>query len=402
MLSRLALVEQVEREEPVIGNSLPNRYPEQSHRLPRDMKRHTTLPPAKRKPQQLTHPLPPPGDPSPAARARSNPGAFSELAASIANAPTLDHIVGMEPTQPHVLHAQPKWMLRKPHDRFHAPSRALIRSTMARERLRDLASHWCERSEVLRHPMARNAMQRLIELVSMPASKGIPVQDIREVLNTLSAVLDRDSPGIQTQAPVPLETSVGNDPPMDRLPDLSAIASEYLDSEDPQEGEDLRGLARTLQGALINPKSQLDLGRFDAEVVDEFEEVEGMEIFLHARVPMKPPLEKLLLSSGLDMLPAFLRQIPTLNVLVVPDYDSASIDLTGMPALHTVYFSGEVPELQTVFIPQGQTIRVMDDEGHEITLTSTPGDAAPANDNAEGSHPTAAATVADDTNPIDR
>lgn len=369
------------------------------------MKRQSLLP-ATRLPQQVTRQqLPPPDNPSAKVSELSDPSIFTDLAASIADAPTINQVAGMHPSQPRVLHAQSRVFLEMPHSPFHKPKAALVNSTMARERLRELAMHWCHRTEVLRHPHARDAMQLLLRLVALPAEKGMLVHELQRALNTLSAILDPNSPVVRVgveESLVPQDTLADNVDQTTGPPDLSAIVSDYLESEDPKAGVGLRGLARMLQDEFDNPNKQLDFGKFDATVVDDFEEAGGMEAFLQARVPMNPPLEQLTLSSDLNLLPAFLRQIPTLNELVLPDYDSATIDLSGMAALRTVCFSGEVPELETVVIPHGQTIRLENAEGAEITPVDTPAnviDTNDTNDTNETLETAGAAAVVDPTDP---
>lgn len=314
--------------------------------------------PAPHKPaQQPTQRLQPPGATSQAALERTDPRRFTELAVSIAHAPD-DHVVGMDPLRPRTLHTQPRAALRAPHDRFHPPPRALVHRTVAHERLLNLVGHWSERIEVLRHPQAREAMALLMRLLIPAPARGIPVQALRKALNTLSVALDPDSVLPTLAQPVPANA----------VPDLSGLVSAFLGSGDEALRPNLRAVAGLLQDALTQPQGELDLSWIDAEDIDDFAEAGGMSAFLAARLAVMPPLEHLTLSSELEAVSPFVWHIPTLQELVLPNFEGDCIDLRGLHALHTVCFSGDVPDQVAVRMPDDRTVRLENGDGEELVL----------------------------------
>lgn len=321
--------------------------------------------------QQLNHHLAPPGAASSAAREHTDPSVFTDLATSIAQAPA-NHVVCLYPANRRVLYARPQESLHKPKDRFHQPTPALVDSTMAQVRLQALVDHWADRVEVLNHAPARQAMETLVQLVAQPPELGMPVGALRAVLEILSGELDPASTIVPGASLIPMDPQNMDSAPVAHLPHLPGALDDALETRDPKVRPGLRDLARTLQNALLTPHTELDLGHVDAEDLDDFCKFVGMDVFLAARNGLSPPLTVLTLSQELEAVPSFASQIPTLRELVLPYYVGEKLDLSGMPALEAVWFTGEAPEdLDLTYFP-GQNVRLLDGDGETLNAAPAP------------------------------
>lgn len=99
---------------------------------------------------------------------------------------------------------------------------------------------------------------------------------------------------------------------------------------------------------------------------------DGVHVFLQARLELPTPLTVLTLSSQLESLPPFATRIPTLEELVLPDFESNALDVRGMASLRTVCFSGTPPEGVTKWADQRHPIALVHDDGNPIDLNTRP------------------------------
>lgn len=305
-----------------------------------------------------------------------DPGVFTQLAFSLAQAPEVAQVVGMperapvvgmDPAVPRVLYALPGEHVQAPYDRFHRPSPALVHSFAACASLDALVKRWSRPIEALNNPSARDAMKRLAQLVALPPSQGMPVKELQEVLNTLSALLDPASPISPPMPAAAMSASMPAEEPAPELPDLFAA----LRKADREARPELHEIARRLQNALVKPKAALDLGDVNVDDLDEFTLLVGMDAFVAARLALNPALTGLVLGAGLEGIPPWVFQIKTLQALQLHDF-LGTLDFSRLPALQRVWLTGDAPELDLTYGP-GRFVQVFNGDDELLNAADAPG-----------------------------
>ncbi len=315
------------------------------------MKRQGFAVPTQRPPKPPSHATDAQRDTHPSPRSDAHdPRIFTQLASGLVRAPD-DHVVGLTATHPLTLFARPAAPMHI--SLYRQPSKTWVGNLCARRYFERLVAQWRSSAALASNPRAREAFAQLQEVLLSPPTQQLGVASLREALQRLSEALDPHSPWRDQRSP---------------LPDLHALVNTALGTDDPDVRPNVRALAGILQEALENPDSTIDIGSVDAEDLECFTELGAMANFLGSRLLLDPPVTSVTLCAALESLPRFVSRFPTLQTLVLPDYLSDDIDLSGLAALQAVHFGGDTPTRLHALMPPGRTVELLDEEGNAIPL----------------------------------